>query len=116
MDLPLILEDHGDLCLFESAEALERYVEAADIDEYRVYDATGTLFRLAASPPRASFGRVESPRSPVRIVREGAVDNRAPELVELLRGFLARVAALDVLDLELPALLVEMRRRVGVTL
>ena len=43
MELPLIPEDHGDLCLFESTAALERYVEPADIDECRVYDAESGL-------------------------------------------------------------------------
>ena len=116
MELPLILEDHGDLCLFESTATLERYVEAAYLDEYRVYDATGNLFRLAASTSRASSGRVKSSRRSVRIVHEGAVDNRELELAELLRGFLARVTALDFRGMELPALLVEMKRRVGVTI
>ena len=119
MITPIVLEDSGDLCLFESASDLERYVEAPDVAGYRVFDANGDLFRL--SPVVHSVSSLS--RSPplgnsadsVRLEQDIMAAHAAEDLTQLLRAFLGRVTNERFDHIELSELLAEMRTRVGFT-
>jgi hypothetical protein len=52
MEPPLFVWEPNDLIAFESAAALEAYVEPADVDSGRAFDATGRLLSVTAEGTR----------------------------------------------------------------
>ncbi|MUV14522.1 hypothetical protein [Noviluteimonas gilva] len=54
---PIIIDEHGDVSVFESVEAAARYIEPIDVrnNEYVAYDSAGYLLRLVPTEPRVSI-------------------------------------------------------------
>jgi len=81
--LPVFADDHGDLSVFDSVEAMDRQIEAIDVenDEYEFFDAEGR--RLAADVDTRS-GRIA-----FRIDNEHPAD--PGRLASLLRSYFQRL-------------------------
>lgn len=56
MKPPIIVNDHGDVSIFQSIEDAERYLESPDVLEnrYAAYDSEGRLLTLKAPKPETS--------------------------------------------------------------
>lgn len=58
---PIIVDENGDVNIFESIEDAERYLEPTDVEnnEYTAYDSQGRLLRLIATHPRITIESAE---------------------------------------------------------
>jgi len=77
---PIIVYEHGDMMIFESAVLAENYIEAVDVgnNEYIVYDSQGTLLNIG----------IDSQTSQV-IITDNATNIKQPEqLQEILIDYL----------------------------
>jgi len=115
MTPPFVLCDKGDVTLFESVDDLERYVETPDIASYRVFDASGQVFRLTSAQPsstqKGGFGLVSVSR--VSVSESQVNDGAALEV--LLRDFLQRATGRSFDRSALPDLLAALRATIGFT-
>ena len=61
---PIVLDEHGDISLFQSVEAAARYVEPIDVrnGEYVAYDSSGFLLKLVPTEPVVSISGYLSDR------------------------------------------------------
>lgn len=80
MKPPLIVSEHGDVMVFETAEHLEQKLEPPDVlnDEYVAYDSEGRRLSLQVADHR------------VRVSATEAEPSHADELREVLANFLTR--------------------------
>ncbi len=90
MKPPLIVNNHGDVMVFASAQDLERELEAIDVEhhEYVAYDSEGRLVELGIGRRRGTlFFSIKS------VVVQGAepTPTHTGELREVLRRFLQGV-------------------------
>jgi len=96
MKVPIIVNGHGDVSIFESVEYAEQYLEPIDVKnkEYVVYDSEGYLLQLAIFKEELPFifGRTELIET-VRIspIRSGS--DRSNELRKLLIKFFQETRA-----------------------
>ena len=100
---PIFADYKGDLCVFESVAAAERYIEPIDAQnrECSVFDADG---RILAVLPDAPTTKITAPEPP---------QFDADHLAECLRRFLAAVGhSVAELSMPLPRL-VELARAHG---
>lgn len=99
IELPIIVEDHGDLNLHASVEEAELAVEAVDVrnEEFRFYDATGLVLHAEVQrveAPRGGLGRLLAPTPElVKLTVPDGDDRRPDELADVLRSFLSRVGS-----------------------
>ena len=102
MKLPIIVDDHGDISLFQSAEDACAYLEPVDVknNEYVAYDAAGMVLelRVGAREGRALFGLINVSREYVFIKPSEPHRNHREQLERALRCFLVK---LDVPQREL---------------
>lgn len=63
MRAPIFADYRGDLCVFRSVEAAERYIEPIDADnqECTVFDADGRVLSVRSDPPRSKITAPERP-------------------------------------------------------
>lgn len=54
---PIIIDEHGDISIFQSVEDAARYIEPIDVrkNEYVAYDSSGFLLELVPTEPLASI-------------------------------------------------------------
>lgn len=111
-----ILIDDGDITLFSSIEALERYVESPDIDRYTVFDNNGVRLHFESTSkvagPKSKIAIV--PVVPVRLkVNElGDVDSKT--LLSYIRDFLTRVTGKTLGDGQLSEMITKVQDVVGI--
>jgi len=104
MKLPLIIEEHGDLLVFPDEVAACEYLEPVDIvnNEYVAYDSAGNIIELAVEDA-VTISRIAGTTTVQTVVVRGKTDvNRAAELEQKIRDFLAvvgMVGATENLDL-----------------
>jgi hypothetical protein len=82
---PIVVDNHGDLMIFQTADAAQSYMEPIDIEngEYEVHDAVGNRLDIFVT---------ETGRVPTVTLRTVAGRLPEPEKVEeKLRSFLLRV-------------------------
>ncbi len=96
MKLPIIVDEHGDINVYKTAEELEQALEAIDVknDEYIAYDANGCLLKLETSIEKKKvLGGVFGEANLERVVlnpdfcKSGYED----ELIQKLNNFLRRI-------------------------
>jgi hypothetical protein len=101
--LPVFADEHGDLSVFDSVDAMDRQIEAIDVenDEYEFFDAEGR--RLAAHVDTRS-GRVtfriddEQPADPARLAaRLRSYFQRLPPHLEAFRARAEAASSLESL-------------------
>lgn len=107
MESPIIVDNKGDVSIFDSVEKAERYLEPIDIrnDEYVVYDRSGRLLKCAI------VKHLLAERVKLEPASESVVD--VPRLRRVLVDCLARVGTRLEKPLEqrsLEELLAEMLR------
>jgi len=115
---PIIVDESGDISIFDSARSAERYLEPIDVrnEVYEVYDATGRRLKPEIrAETRLFFGRFGFKTESVVLVSSELVE--ADRLQQRLLRFLEKVkkgdASLAALPLE--TLVEELRHRVGTT-
>jgi hypothetical protein len=90
MKAPIIVNEHGNVSIFESVEYAEQYLEPIDVtnEEYVVYDSKGHLLQLAVSQKEllSIFGGIELIET-VRISPVGSGSGSSSELRKLLIKF-----------------------------
>ena len=90
MKAPIIVNEHGDVSIFESVEYAEQYLEPIDVknEEYVVYDSKGHLLQLSVSQKEllSIFGGIELIEA-VRISPVGSGSGSSSELRKLLIKF-----------------------------
>ena len=93
---PVIVDETGDIDVFESVEAAEIYLEPIDVenDRFVAFDSVGRLLRLLPTTPRVTIESAEE------------FPNHAGRLRELLIQFLKDCGSTDpdVSKLEVPEL------------
>ncbi len=84
MKLPLIVNEHGSIDFFRSAEQMTSYLEAIDVknDEYVVYDSEGRLVELGVERIPKRLFKIEL----VIIKSVEPSPDHAEELAGLLRN------------------------------
>ena len=94
MKLPIIVEEHGDLLVFQDVESACLYLEPVDVlnSEYVAYDAEGLIVELSITEKIQQskvFGetKIES----VEISQSGVAENRSGELLKKISDYLYRV-------------------------
>lgn len=62
MKPPIIVDETGDVAIFESVRAAELYLEPIDVkdDRYVAYDSEGRLLRLVPTEPRITIESAEA--------------------------------------------------------
>jgi hypothetical protein len=72
MEAPIIIDNFGDLLIFESVEKAERYLEPVDVEngEYQAFDRTGRRVRLSTDGLRVRVGPVEEGAPQVEHLRQ----------------------------------------------
>jgi hypothetical protein len=92
MKLPIILDEKGDLSVYDSLEKLLKYVEPIDVrnQEYIVYDSEGRFLQLGTATTRILFGLLEGPEV-VTFETEEPTPAQASELRACISDFLTRV-------------------------
>ena len=118
---PLVVDSGGDISLFRDARALERGLEAIDVQngEYVVYDSEGRLVALTTEevPTRVLFGLLRGKAEAVRIASAEPEPAHASELGAKLRAFLERLGEEASLSAtSLPELIERLRERAGFTI
>ena len=95
---PIVLDEHGDISLFQSVEAAARYVEPIDVrnGEYVAYDSSGFLLKLVPTEPVVSISGYLSDRphqdqleQSLRSFVERTSGDPVPAEVTSLEGLLA---------------------------
>jgi hypothetical protein len=90
MKAPIIVNEHGNVSIFESVEYAEQYLEPIDVtnEEYVVYDSEGHLLQLAVSQKElpSIFCGIELIDA-VRISPVGSGSGSSSELRKLLIKF-----------------------------
>ena len=92
MKLPLIVDEKGDLLVFDSVGKMLTYLEAIDVrnQEYTAYDSDGRLLQLGVAKTRSFFGLFEGPEF-VTLEGEEATPSHATQLRACISDFLIRV-------------------------
>ena len=94
MKLPIIVEEHGDLLVFQNVESACLYLESVDVlnSEYVAYDAEGLIVELSViEKTRRSKVFGETKIESVEISQSGATENRSGELLKNISDYLYRV-------------------------
>jgi hypothetical protein len=88
MKTPIIVDERGEVSIFETAETAEHAIEAVDVDNYKyiVYDARGQLLAFKAIGPNRQLVLEEAEPTPTHV----------ENLVQTLISFLRRTGRLDV--------------------
>lgn len=92
MKPPIIVNDHGDVSIFQSVEDVERYLESPDVLEnrYSAYDSEGRLLVLKAPKPQTGkfFGIQSISVDKVAISSDESQPQHSEALKEVLRDLL----------------------------
>lgn len=87
MKAPIVIDEHGDVSVFETVENAQRALEVTDVsnNEYIAYDSEGRLLllKVVAGDPRVSILEAES------------VARHADDLRRILKDFLVRTGSYD---------------------
>ncbi len=92
MKAPIVVYDHGDVSIFESAEDAENYLEPIDVEreEYVAYDSEGYLLRLAVNVKSRRIWGILPIREKGVVLQEIAPrQERLAELRQILKDYLS---------------------------
>jgi len=96
MNLPIIINENGDVSVFNSIEAVEMTLEVIDINDnaYQAYDSNGNLLKLSPkwgkTINRLWFIKLTFDVEKVYISELHPVQNHADELRQILISYLRR--------------------------
>jgi hypothetical protein len=103
---PYVLAHEGEVSLFQTPDALARYIEAPDLGGARAYDSEARVLTLTSAPVKRRLGFVNVPPVVVAVTDE----IREDELREALRSYVVDRAGLPDHALGEESLIELMRR------
>ena len=116
MNAPIVVSERGDITVFDTMEAAEKYLEAPDVEnfEYEIFDSVGNVLYASVEVVRGKriFGLLGGSSKVVKILASSSGACDKDRLRELLTHFLQTPASESIANevLSLPELIAKARQ------